>query len=266
MKKISLIAFLLIFAALLSCCSPAPKFDDPEKQAAYENVAALLEEEDWEALGSSSDWYAMRSEDSIRRTAAKKLTGFMKADDLDSALELFTCMPFDFVDGGSYYTTNKFMTWVVNHFANGGTRYIKEAGQGGYYDTHASELVEFTNYDELTDTEYVSRCWYSGDFALNIYTSRNRTTGELTADHSVGLYVAGTCVSLVSDTTKNIDGATILKGYIINGSYYGMGNYILCNVGTSCLVSFILTDTTDGGYAIVRTQLEEFEGPQHKIG
>ena len=190
----------------------------------------------------------------------------MKEDDLDTARKLLTTMSFDFINGGNYYASYDFMSWIVNRFANEGTRYIKTEGAGGYYDTHSDELVEFVNYDELNDIEYVSKVWFSGDFALNVYTSRVRSTGELVADHSVGLYVCGTCIMYTNDPTVNINGEALLKGYVNTGSYYGLDGYILSNTGTSCLTYFTLTDTSDGGYCHVSAQSEEYKGKQIKIG
>ena len=266
MRKIKVTLIILAICALFSACSDKPKFDDPEMQANYEKIVLAMEEENWEALVTDTNWYAMRQEAPVKRLAAKKLTKAMKEDDIDCARELLTSMSFDFVDGSEYYATYDFTGWFVNRFANDGTRFIKTAGSGGYYDTHASELAEFVNYDEYNDIEYVSKVWYSGDFALNIYTSRVRSTGELVADHSVGLYICGTCVSYTNDPTVNINGEALLKGYITTGSYYGLDNYILSNTGSSCLTFFTLTDTTDGGYCHVSTQQETYEGRQTKVG
>lgn len=266
MKKTKMIFLIFALSALLSCCSGKPQFDDPEMQGYYDKISVCMENGDWDGLVTDTGWYLMRKEEPVLRLAAKNLDKAMKNDDLDYARELLTSMSFDFINGNEYYASNSFMSWMVNRFANEGTRFIKKAGEGGYYDTHADELMEFVNYDENSDVEYVSKVWYSGDFALNIYTSRIRSTGELIADHSVGLYVCGTCVFYTNDSTVNINGDSLLKGYVNTGSYYELDGYILCNTGTTCLSSFILTDTSDGGYCYVNTQNEEFRGKQVKIG
>jgi len=264
-KKTAIIFLALAICTLLSCCSKTA-FDDPEMQADFDAISLALEARDWDALVTDTNWYTMRNEAAVRKLVAKELENYMEEDDLTSARELLTSMPPDFVDGFEYYASPEFMSWMVNRFANDGSRFIKKAGQGGYYDTHSHELAEFTNYDELTDTEYVSKVWFSGDFALNIYTSRIRSTGELTAEHSIGLYVAGTCVYMTSDASESVNGEAILRGYVNSGTYYGYDGYILCNTGSAAINNFILADTSDGGYCNVRTRADSYSGKQHRIG
>lgn len=266
MKKARITFIILALCMLLSCCSEKPKFEDPEMQANYEKIAVAFEENNWDAVTTGTNWTLMRHEEPVLRLAEKKLEDAMKEDDLDTARKLLTTLSFDFINGDEYYASYEFMSWIVNRFANEGTRYIKTEGNGGYYDTHSNELVEFVNYDESSDVEYISKVWFSGDFALNIYTSRIRSTGELIADHSVGLYLCGTCIMYTNDPTVNINGEALLKGYINTGSYYGLDGYILSNTGTSCFAYFTLTDTSDGGYCNVCSQNEEYTGKQIKIG
>ncbi|MBR4940875.1 MAG: hypothetical protein IKZ19_02640, partial [Clostridia bacterium] len=252
MKRLTLLPLLMAVCILFSCCGK-PGFEDPQKQACYEKIVSCIDNRDFENLTVDTDWYVMRQEDAVKKYAAKKLTEYMKEDDLDSACQLLTSMPFDFIDGNEYYASYDFTGWILNRFSNEGQRFIKEEGLGGYYDTNSHELVEFVNYDELNDVEYVSKVWFSGDFALNIYTSRIRTTGELVADHSVGLYVAGTCIAIFNDNTETINGDALLKGYCAKGSYYTLNGYIISNPLSSCLDGFTLTNAADGGYGYVET-------------
>ncbi|MGN1452179.1 MAG: hypothetical protein ACI4XQ_08760 [Eubacteriales bacterium] len=266
-KKIFPVILALVFSLAQSACSPsAADLDTPEEIRNYEAISAAFSEKNWDALNGTVSWESMRRTGAVRSLAAGALSGFYGDDDWQNACALLTHMSFDYVDGGEYYASSDFMAWLVSHFSVSGERFIKTEGSGGYYDSHQNELSEFTNYDENTGVEYISKVWYLGDFALNIYTVRNRETQELLYDNTVGLYVRGVCIHNTTDSTKNINGESLLRGYLTNGTYYSLGGYILCNVGTSCLDSFSLIPSDGSGYAVVRVKSEDYSGKQYRIG
>jgi hypothetical protein len=257
---------LLTAAGLLAGCS-GPAFDDPEDQRIYEQIEAAFAARDWAALGTELSWTRMQQTDPVRKLAADTLSELRRAGDWSNAVALLVRMPFNFLNGGEYCASEGFLRWVAQPFIDRGDRFVKEPGQGGYYDLHPDELVAFVNLDELSGTEYVSTVHLRGDFALNLYWARDRDTGAALGDVTVALYLRGVCVSNVVEEAVSVSGDAYLNGLVSAGKFYGLDGYYPCCTGGSLAEGFSLIPFggTGGGFCTLSPASPDYDGPQTAV-